>query len=76
MKLRPGRYLLTVESGAGPAGVHRTGRDVHVDRAGGRIPFRVPDSERVYLWWRGAARPPRVRLVEPDTGRQVETRLA
>ena len=66
MRLRPGRYLLTVGDGEGPAGIRRTsGRHVQVDRDGGRVPFRVPAEERVYFWWRGPSERPAVRIESP-----------
>ena len=63
-RLRPGRYQLLVDSGAGPAGIRRPGgKDVAVDVDGGALGFRVESPERVYYWWRGPRRPGGVRLL-------------
>lgn len=68
MKLRPGRYMLTVPRGHGPAGVHRTdGEEVQVDRHGGQVPFEVPAEQRVYFWWRGRREPTGLRIVGPGS---------
>jgi hypothetical protein len=66
LKLRPGRYVLSVPGGSGPAGVHRaTGGEVAVDRHGGELIFEVPAEERVYFWWRGAHEPAGLELSGP-----------
>lgn len=72
MRLRPGRYMLTVGEGDGPAGVHRAiGGDVHVDHRGGQATFLVPEEEEVYLWWRGPVEPTGVQIVDPDSGKPL-----
>lgn len=70
MKLRPGRYMLAVPKGEGPAGVHRPASgDIRVDYTGGRIPFEVPAEERVFFWWRGPSEPQGIRIVGPEASR-------
>ena len=67
--LRPGRYHLAVDSGAGPAGIRRPmGGDVAVGVEGGVRRFAVEKDERVFYWWRGPAQRNGVRLVH-DTAR-------
>lgn len=66
MKLRPGRYVLSVPAGSGPAGVHRaTGGEISVDRHGGDMAFEVSAEERVYFWWRGPSEPVGLRMTGP-----------
>ncbi len=58
MRLRPGRYVLSVPGGNGPAGVHRAaGGEIAVDRHGGEMIFEVAVEERAYFWWRGSRAP-------------------
>lgn len=78
MKLRAGRYMLSVPSGGGPAGVHRLkGEEVHVDRHGGQVTFEVPADQQVYFWWRGPREPAGLRIVGPTSmGLRGRSRIA
>jgi len=75
--LAPGRYQLVVDTGHGPAGIRRPdGRDIIVGVEGGQKRFSIPDSERVYYWWRGPAPREGVRLMSEarsETPPLVET---
>lgn len=73
MKLRAGRYMLTVPNGSGPAGVHRArDGDIQLDRHGGQVSFEVPQDQRVYFWWRGPREPAGLRILGPSTGSRGE----
>jgi hypothetical protein len=64
VELEPGRYVLAVSSGEGPAGIQRDdGSSIRVDVTGGRADFEVEAEERVYYWWRGPEERPGVRLL-------------
>jgi hypothetical protein len=72
MRLRPGRYTLSVPAGEGPAGVRRPHRDdVRVDVDGGRTEFSIRRDEDVYFWWRGPRRRPGVRLMGAERGTAI-----
>jgi hypothetical protein len=65
VRLQPGRYILHVENGAGPAGVQRGEEDpdVALGIAGGHVEFAVSAPERAFYWWRGPHKPSEVRLL-------------
>ena len=74
VRLKPGRYTLSVEDGEGPAGLHRpNGRpEIVVDIQGGRVDVIVAEDEKAYYWWRGPRERRGVRLLGVPRERGLE----